>query len=46
LEFHTSNIMPYDKELEEEAYRAFAVIRQPIERFVSGYIEVCIRATG
>jgi len=44
--FHTSNIMSYEQELKEGEYRAFAIIREPIKRLASGYIEVCIRASG
>jgi len=44
--FHTSNIMSYEKALKEGEYRAFAIIREPIKRLLSGYIEVCARASG
>ena len=27
-------------------YTTFAIIRDPIERFISGYIKVCVRATA
>ena len=39
----TSNIMAYKKELESGEYKAFAIFRDPLDRFISGYIEVCKR---
>ena len=46
LEFCRSNIMSYSTALKEGKYRAFAIIRDPLERFISGFTEVCVRAAG
>ena len=45
IPFYKSNIMSFEKELVNGEYRAFTVIRDPVRRFVSSFIEVCLRAT-
>ena len=45
IPFYKSNIMSFEQELISGEYRAFTVIRDPVRRFVSGFIEVCLRAT-
>lgn len=46
LQFYTDNIMAYTQKIAQREYKAFAIIREPVQRFISGYIEVCKRATG
>ncbi len=47
FEFRTDNIMAYDEELSAGGeYKVFTIIREPVQRFVSGYIEICKRASG
>ena len=46
LEFQVDNIMRYSEKLSTREYMAFTIIREPIERLISGYIEVCKRASG
>lgn len=46
FEFRADNIMAYSENLAAGDYKAFAIIREPVPRFISGYIEVCQRASG
>ena len=45
FESRKANIMSFRKEIAEQEYRAFAIIRDPLSRFISGYVEVCKRAS-
>ncbi len=46
LEFRQGNFLAYKTRIANGEYKTFAILREPISRFVSGYIEVCKRATG
>lgn len=44
FEFHLDNYFRYQTRVENGEYKVFTIIREPLDRFVSAYIEVCERA--
>jgi len=46
FQFQVDNAFRYRTLIESGEYKMFTVIREPLDRFVSGYIEICKRAYG
>lgn len=46
FQFQLDNAFRYQTRIESGEYKIFTIVREPIDRFVSGYIEICKRAYG
>ena len=46
FDFNLGNIFCYTDKIESGKYQVFTILRNPLDRFISTYIEVCERAYG